>query len=307
MLIFRRSIAIVLAVLGTISLTLGSMTRVAYAAVFDTETYVLTVTEVVKLSSLRNEVSQFVTDSLVEGAQLDSPTVTNLLRRANIDPVKFRDDVREVIANSVNSFMQSKQFISIWSNTNRVAHEQLMALLTSDSAATTDFSIDARELVTAMATSLTDPKGVISKFLPLKNFVPENQAFEFKLIDATSVQDLREGLDAASKIRWALIVGSVLLFAAAWLTFGRSRGATRMLAIAVACAGVLTLIAKSTGSSAVKNAVDVDAKAAAEAIYSVVAGPLTSYGVAMLVMGIAGMAATFYRGSKATDQASGNL
>lgn len=307
MLIFRRSVAILLAVLAAVSLALASITRVAYAAIFNTDTYVETVTKVVELSSLQNEVSQFVTDSIAESVQLDSPNITYLLRRANINPGKFRDDVREVITNSVDSFMQSEQFISVWANTNRMAHEQLMTLLSSDSAVTNDFTIDASELVTAIATSLTDPKGVITKFLPLKNFVPKDKLFEFKLIDASSVQDLRNGLDAASKVRWAFLFASLILLLIAWLIFCRSRGAVRMVAIAITCGGLVTLMAKSAGAGAVKSAVDNDAKDAAQAIYSVVTSPLTSYIVAMVLIGAVGIGATFYRGTKTPDHASGSL
>ena len=76
MLIFRRSVSIFLAVIGTITLVLALVTRVAYAAVFDTNTYVDTVSEVVSLSEMRKEVSTFMTDSIVEGVKLDSPSLT---------------------------------------------------------------------------------------------------------------------------------------------------------------------------------------------------------------------------------------
>ena len=307
MLIFRRTVSIFLAVIGTLALVLAIVSRVAYAAVFNTDTYVETVTEVVSLSELRSEVSTFVTDSIVDGAQLDSPKLVYVLRRAKINPDTFQKTVRNVVETSVDNYMQSEQFMTLWSTTNRTAHEQLMTVLKDTSTPAKDFTIDASQLVKEMALSIADPKGVVSKFVPLKEFVPEKDNFEFKLIEAKSVQDLRDGLDAASKIKWALLVGSVVLLLASWLIFGRTRGAHRVVALSLTGAGIITLIAKQTGASAVADNVDEKAVEAAKAIYSIVTSPLTGYAIALLVIGLAGFGATFYKRTAQVDQASGSL
>lgn len=306
MLIFRRSVSIFLAVIGTITLVLALVTRVAYAAVFDTNTYVDTVSEVVSLSEMRKEVSTFMTDSIVEGVKLDSPSLTYALRRARINPDNFRDDVRSMITTSVDTFMQSEKFMTLWKNTNKMAHENLMTIVKSDSEVTNNFNVDATELVTSLASSITDPAGKITKFIPLKEFMPQDQKFDFKLMDAKAVNNLRDGIDAASKIKWAFFFGSIILLLLSWLAWGRTRGAHRVIAISIASAGIITLIAKSSGSSAVSNAVDDKAQEAAKAIYSVITSPLTGYAVAFIILGLAGMGATFYRRSS-DNQASGSL
>lgn len=291
----RRSMAIFLAFIATITLVAALVVRVAYNTVFDTDTYVETVSSIGQLDSMQGKVSTFVSDSLVNGAQLDSPQYSALFRKVGVNQATFRDTVAKTVYESVNRYMKSEAFITLWASTNRTAHTQLMTLVKNDSPITQDFVVDLSPLVKAAATSLDDPTNAISKVIPLNTFVPTKGTFEFKLIQAKSVEDLRTAVDIAGKARTGLLLSSLVVLALAWLLFGRTRGAHRLVAIAFVVAGTITLVIKAVGKNVVHGVVDVSARDSADAIYAVTTSPLTTYAVVVLILGIAGFGATFYR------------
>lgn len=301
---FRRGVAIFLAFLATIMLVAALVVRVAYNTVFDTDTYVQTVAAIAENPESLSRVSDFISNSFTDSADLGNPKLDPLFRRAGIDQSKFELQVRSILQKSVYEFMQSQTFTTLWEGTNRAAHSQLMALINSDSTVKQDFMVDLGPIVKAAAMSIQDSNGYIAKIIPLKTFVPQETTMQFTLIQASGVEDLRTAVDIAGKARTGLLFGSLFILAMAWLLFGRTRGAHRMVAIAIASAGTITLVIKAIGKNVVHGVVDVSARDSADAIYSVTTSPLTGYAVFILMIGFAGFGATFYR--RTAHQASGN-
>ena len=294
----RRSMAIFLAFIATITLVTALVVRVAYNTVFDTDTYVHTVTAIAENPDSLSRVSDFISNSFSESADLGNPKLAPLFRKTGINQGEFETKLRTILQDSVYSFMQSDTFITLWGDANRAAHTQLMALIKSDSTVTQDFMVDLGPIVKAAAMSIQDPNGYISKFIPLKTFVPQDTKMQFKLVQASGVEDLRTAVDIASKARTGLLFSSLFVLAMAWLLFGRTRGAHRLVAIAFASAGVLAFAVRAVGKTVVGNIVTTEAKRSATTIYSITTAPLTGYAVFVLILGIAAFGATFYRRSK---------
>lgn len=291
----RRSFAIVFTVLATLMLATALMVRVAYNAVFDTNTYVDTVTAIAKNPDSLSRVSNFIENTVIDSAHIDDARLAVVFRKAGINPGEFESRVRQTIHESVYSYLQSEQFITLWANTNRTAHTQLMALARSDTPVTEDFTIDLGPIVKAAAASLQDPNGYIAKVIPLKYFTPNGDSFQFKLVQASGVDDLRTATDIAGKARTDLLVSAVFLFVLTWLLLGRKRSSLQVIAIAFASAGIVAVVTRIVGKIVVGNLAGTEAKQSATTIFSITTAPLTGYAVLVIVLGCAGFAATFYR------------
>ncbi len=296
--VLRRSFAILFTVLATLMLATALVVRVAYNAVLDTDTYVQTVTAIAENPESLSRVSNFIENSVVDAAHIDYAQLSGVFRKVGINPGDFEFRLRRLIHESVYSFLQSDQFITLWANTNRAAHTQLMVLAKSDTPVTKDFTIDLGPIVKAAAISIEDPNEYISKIIPTKTFVPQDTKMQFKLVQASGVEDLRTATDIAGKARTDLLVSAVFLFVLAWLLLGRTRGSLRVIAIAIASAGIVAVVTRIVGKIVVGNLAGTEAKLSATTVYSITTAPLTGYAVLVLILGIAGFAATFYRRSK---------
>lgn len=296
---FRRGVAIFLAFIAIIMLVAALVVRVAYNTVFDTDTYVQTVAAIAENPESLSRVSDFISNTFTDSADLGNPKLDPLFRRAGIDQSKFELQVRSILQKSVYEFMQSQTFTTLWEGTNRAAHSQLMALINSDSTVKQDFMVDLGPIVKAAAMSIQDSNGYIAKIIPLKTFVPQETTMQFTLIQASGVEDLRTAVDIAGNARTGLLFGSLFILAMAWLLFGRTLGAHRLVAIAFASTGVLAFAVRAVGKTVVGNVAGTEAKRSATTIYSITTAPLTGFAVLVLILGIAGFAATFYRRSTA--------
>jgi hypothetical protein len=293
----RRSVAIFLASLAIGALVCALIVRVAYATVFDTDTYVETVSEVVNEDGLQSKIVAFATDEIVKATRVNDPSLAPLFSRAGLNQSQFQDTVTRIVSDSVTSFLGSEKFRMLWAETNRTAHTQLMALARSETPVTKDFMIDLGPIVRAAAAEIQDPTNTISKIIPLTSLVPSDESFEFKLIQASGVEDLRSAVKVADRSRMQLLIAAILMLALAWLVFGRARGAHRLVALSIFGAGLLTFVARAIGENVIGAIVNDDAKTSAVTIYTITTEPLTGYAVFVLMIGAVGFAATFYKRS----------
>jgi hypothetical protein len=163
---------------------------------------------------------------------------------------------RELVSTTVDGFVASKEFESVWRSGNRAAHRQAIRLLESDDAAVTDDgrvvvelgpvydaviqSLDRRGLVDAAAAP------PVSATLPLA-----------KASDLERVRTVYELLDAAGiwlPVLWVLLAVATLLVApqrrraAIWLACGSIGGLVLLVAGLLLARGVLVSELGSGGS-----------------------------------------------------------
>lgn len=293
--IFRRALAITFSVVAMFLLAASLIVRVAYNAALDTDTYVSTVTKIAEDPESLNRVSDFIENSLLDSMHLNDPQFYSSLQKAGIDGAKFESQARQVLHESVAAFISSDQFLKLWATTNRAAHTQLMTLVNSDTPATQDFMLDFGPVMKAAAAAIHDPDIKISTIIPLKNLIPPNETFQFKLIQANSVEDLRSSVNMADKARTELILTVTVLLALAWLLFGRTRGAHRVVAITIFSSGLASLAIRAVGKMVATNLASDEAKKSAEAIYTITTAPLTGYALFVLTIGAVAFGATFYK------------
>ena len=278
----RRLLATILLTLSVVALAASVLVRVAYSTVFDTDTYVETVNKIVDLEQSRVEVSKFITDSVLGSVELQSGEYIALLQAIGIQPSLFRSRIEKVVQISVDKYMKSDEFHTLWSSVNRTAHEGLMKILNSDTPVVKDFTVDLGAIVKDASKRLSDPSGFIEQVVPLDTISPQSGEFTFTLIDANNVDDLRKASHTASQARWQLMLATVALLFLAWLTLKRTRVATRVCAISVCVGAIVALIVRAVGGTFVSGQVEADSKEAAQLIYSVVTAPITALAVTSL-------------------------
>lgn len=291
----RRSFAVTLSAIAVVLLVGALIIRVAYATVFDTDTYVETVSKVVNEDGLQSKIVAFASDEIVKATRVNDPSLAPLFSQAGLNQSEFEDSVTRIVYDSVTKFLGSEKFRMLWAETNRTAHTQLMALARSETPVTKDFVIDLGPIVRAAAAEIQDPTNTISRIIPLKSLIPTDDSFEFKLIQANSVEDLRSVVKVADKTRMQLLIAALLMLALAWLLFGRARGAHRLVAISLVGAGLLTFVARAIGENVIGAIVNDDAKTSAVTIYTITTAPLTGYALFVLIIGAVGFGATFYK------------
>lgn len=127
---WRRVTAWVLLVLGGLLLPLAGAATWTRNLLLNTDRYVNTVGPLARNEAVLDRVSTVLTDKLVH--ELDAQRRLDDKLPEVFDPVTKRISARvnAVIGLAVNAVVHSKQFQKVWDTANRVAHNQVRAMLT---------------------------------------------------------------------------------------------------------------------------------------------------------------------------------
>ncbi|HEY4964217.1 MAG TPA: hypothetical protein VIH90_05970 [Candidatus Saccharimonadales bacterium] len=103
--------------------------------VTDTNTYVKTVSPLIQKPEIQNFIAAKVTDQIVNNAPIHD-VATSLLPPAAVNNTQTVDQLKvlltPVIQNSVLQIVKSPAFATLWTQTNRIAHAQLVSQLNNN-------------------------------------------------------------------------------------------------------------------------------------------------------------------------------
>ncbi len=280
----RAAVAAVLIILGVVLVPLSVTAVWLRATVTDTDTYVATVAPLATDPAVVEAVEVQLTTQVMDAVQRQQllPRATAALEAQGIprvlaqtlnliaDPLGSR--IEGLVRRVVDSVVQSRAFATVWAESNRLAHAQLVAILSQDQ----DNVIvsDGRTVSLRVATLVNTLRAaLVEAGVPLSGTLPEVTA----TIPLATTDDLARAHTAYAALRasaWVLPVLALLLIAGG-ITLAHGRRRAGLLAgtgIAAGC--VLLLLGLALTRAAVTGALQPPTQAAAVAVIDAVTGDL---------------------------------
>src|SRR3954469_4863498 len=291
----RSILAAVLLVLGVVLVPLAVTASWLRTTVTDTDSYVATVTPLATDPAVTALVVKRATDPTMTAITDQKPAHRAIdgLEANGLPPAAGRalgllvapltDQVEQVVRRAVTKVVTSDRFPTAWATANRVAHTQLIDLLSGSSTGAlvdngTSVSIDIGNLVTPIEQRLT-AAGVplVDKLPPITASVPILPSEDVRTA-RSAYSGLRVGGVALPILALVLLVGGLAL------ARHRRRALVRAgLGVAVGC--VLLLLGLALARSRVASGVPPDSSAAAVAITDTVIADLR--GLVRVVVAVA--------------------
>jgi hypothetical protein len=285
----RTILAWVLFALGTLVIFVGSLTLWVKRQALDTDAWVDTSTNLLEDDEVRMALSVYIVDQLYTSADpqgvLEERLPTNLQGLAG----PIAGALRQPAVEGVDRFLQRPRVQEVWETANRVAHEELMAVLEDDTRGniTTGSGVVTLNLRT-LVINIGEELGFGDE---LEARLPAD-AGQIVLLESDELEAAQTGVKLIKWLSWLVILIALACYAGAvWLARGR-RSMLRNIGAALLFVGVLLLVirrlvgnyivdALSSGES-VRDAIG-NTWIIGTSLLAAVAWALIIYGVAILI------------------------
>jgi hypothetical protein len=244
--------------LGTLVVLVGSLTVWVKRQALDTDSWVNTSSNLLENDQVREALSVYIVDQLYANADpqevLEERLPTNLQGLAG----PLAGALRQPAIEGVDRFLQRPRVQELWENVNRIAHEELLAVLndeTRGNITTGDgtVTLNLRTLVVNIGNELGFGETLDSR-------LPEDVG-QIQILQSDQLEAAQTGVKLIKWMSWLVIVIALACYAAAiWLARGR-RAMLRNVGAALLIVGILLLVIRR----AVGNYI-VDALASGESV-----------------------------------------
>jgi hypothetical protein len=241
-----RGRAALAAVLVVLSCLLGPLTVTAIwlrNQLLSTDQYVETVTPLASDPAIIRAAAAEITASLFENVDVEKEAREALPKRARFLAAPLAAGVRAVAEQAAQRALESDFFEGVWVKANRVAHDQVEAVLTGGGriVSTSDGRVvlDLTAIIEEVREFLSDRGVTLFDSIPINKL-----ALKFELFDASQLESAQRGVKLLNTLAWVLpfvVVG--LLVAGVWLSRRRHRtaiwwGIGTAIAMAVLALGI---------------------------------------------------------------------
>ena len=285
----RTILAWVLVALGTLVIFVGSLTVWVRRQALDTDSWVKTSSQLLEDDDVRAALSVYIVDQLYANADpqgtLEARLPTNLQGLAG----PIAGALRQPAVEGVDRFLQRPRVQTAWEELNRVAHQELLAVLEDETRGniTTGegtVTLNLNTLVANIGQELGFGGDLAARLPP--------DAGQIVLLQSDQLEAAQTGVKAIKWMSWLVILIAFACFAGAiWLARGR-REMLRNVGIALLLVGILLLVVRRLVGNYI-----VDALASGESVrdavgstwiigtslLSEVAWALVIYGVVILI------------------------
>ena len=235
----RSILAWVLFALGTLVILVGSLTLWVKRQALDTDSWVDTSTQLLEDDEVRMALSVYIVDQLYTSADpqavLEERLPTNLQGLAG----PIAGALRQPAVEGVDRFLQRPRVQDLWEDVNRVAHQELIAVLEDDTRGniTTGggvVTLNLRTLVVNIGTELGFGDELDARLPP--------NAGQIVILQSDQLEAAQTGVKLIKWMSWLVILIAVALYAGAvWLARGR-RSMLRNVGAALFIVGILLLV-----------------------------------------------------------------
>lgn len=254
----RTILVWVLFALGTLVILVGSLTLWVRRQALDTDSWVKTSSNLLEDDDVREALSVYIVDQLYANAEpqevLEEQLPDNLQGLAG----PIAGALRQPAVEGVDRFLQRPRVQDLWEDVNRIAHQELLAVLEDETRGniTTGggtVTLNLRTLVVNVGTELGFGNQLEAQLPP--------NAGQIVLLQSDQLEAAQTGVKAIKWMSWLVILIAFACYAGAiWLARGR-RGMLRNIGAALLVVGILLLVIRR----AVGNYV-VDALASGESV-----------------------------------------
>ncbi|MGA0863323.1 MAG: hypothetical protein ACO3RB_05460 [Ilumatobacteraceae bacterium] len=288
----RRIVAILLAVVAAAFAPAALAVRAANSTLFDTGDFVTAAVAVAADDTVREEIVDNFTTSVMDEFLVENIVPAPLLAAAGVSAKEVNDAVAAIVRRAVTTTVASEEFAAAWEQASRAAHESFIAALDADgpgSSVTVDLSSIVREVQARLETG-----GVVGTLLQLTQIIPDDTSLTVELLDAEQVESARDARDTLSVLSWAAPVAAIVFAALTTIAWPSLRGGALTAGFAFMVGGIGTLVARSQAAGQVESRADDNADIA-RAVFDVVTERLTTPAVVVAALGAAAVAASFAR------------
>lgn len=125
----RRWIAGALVVMAVLAVIVSTLALWTHRFIFDTDTYVETVAPVTEDPDVRHALAVYVSDRALELTDLEARLGETLPAAADGLAAPLTAEVRRILVTEIQKYLATEQAQGLWTNANRIAHEQLITAL----------------------------------------------------------------------------------------------------------------------------------------------------------------------------------
>ena len=247
----RRTLALVLVVVGTLVAFLSIFALWANRQALDTDNWTDASTELLENKTIRDQIALFLVDELYTNVDVAGVIREALPPRADPLAAPAASALRGLIEDRAKIFLGRPRVQEAWQTANRRAHERLLfvidgggeVLSTEDGTVT----LDLKALLGATAENV----GVGGR---VESRLPEGAA-QITIMESDQLGLAQDVMRLIPKLAVGLVLLWLVLFAAAiWLAGTWRRKAVRACGIGLFVAGAAALLARSAAGDAVVNA-----------------------------------------------------
>jgi len=303
----RSVLAGILVVLGLIVAPLALVVDFAQAQVTDTETFVAAYAPLAESPEVQAAISdavvaavnqsidiEMLTGGIVDGLQqLELPGFVSdsldLLRGPLVD------GVNALVRWGVDSVVTSEWFPTVWEQTLRLTHSQLMAVLRGDPNAIAQISGDSVSLQLGPVVSVLREQ-LVTSGVTIAQLIPNDLDISIPLADVQGIGNVKTAyaLAVASGI-WLPIIAAALLIGGIAVA-PRRRGWVMGASIALGVTAILFAIGLSVGRGVVAASSGMLSAAALERMFDAATGALVVTIAAVIAVAVIGVAAAWLAG-----------
>jgi hypothetical protein len=235
----RTILAWVLFAVGTLVILVGSLTLWVRRQALDTDSWVKTSSQLLEDDDVRAALSVYIVDQLYANAEpqevLEQQLPENLQGLAG----PIAGALRQPAVEGVDRFLQRPRVQNLWEEANRVAHQELLAVLNDETRGniTTGegtVTLHLRTLVVNIGNELGFGEQLDARLPPDSGGIV--------LLQSDQLEAAQTGVKAIKWMSWLVLLIAFACYAGAiWLVRGR-RGMLRNIGAALLVVGILLLV-----------------------------------------------------------------
>ena len=254
----RSILAWVLFSLGTLVIFVGSLTVWVKRQALDTDAWVDTSTNLLEDDDVRMALSVYIVDELYASADPQEVLEERLPENLQGLAGPIAGALRQPAVEGVDRFLQRPRVQDLWENVNRVAHQELLAVLEDETRGNVTtgegtVTLNLRTLVVNIGTELGFGEELDAR-LPA-------DVGQIVILQSDQREAAQNGVKAIKWLSWLVLLIALACYAGAvWLARGR-RSMLRNIGAALLLVGILLLVIRRLVGNYV-----VDALASGESV-----------------------------------------
>ena len=247
---WRRVVSVALLVVGFVLVPLSAIAIWSRNQLLNTDRYVNTVSPLASNSDIQAAVANRAVDALFSEVDVSEKISGVLPKRAQFLGDTIAAQAQGYAVDVTEKLLASDRFQSLWDNMNRVAHNQLVAVLKDENGANAGpaklkdgkITLDLSQTIETVKTELAK-KGLT--FLEKVSVPPVKRTIV--LIDAGGIDQARTASKLLNMIAWLLPILALGCFVCSALIVRPRRRATVRAAVVVFGAAAFTLVLLAAG------------------------------------------------------------
>ena len=279
----HRRIVAALLVIATLIAFLAIFSTWVNRQALNTDNWVSTSNKLLQNEAVQARLSNYLAEQLFENVDVQAELEDTLPPRLAPLAGPAAGALHQLAPQVAQRAFDSPRFESLWSNANRAAHEALLEIVDGGSSTV---STEGGEVVLNLKPLLTQVGGQLGGNLASK--VPAN-AGKLTILKSEQLSTAQDIVGLIRHLPIVLTLIAVLLYALAiYLAGPRRREALRGVGFSFIIAGVLVLVLRHFGGSAVIDALakSDSAKPAVDAVWSIATSLLVTVAVSAITFGI---------------------